>query len=202
MNTYVALDVETTGFSPDTCDIIELSGWKINDGVVIDKFDSLVRPVIYIPRTVQEITGITMDDVQGCEPIEVVLVDFFEFCGDYDFLGHNLPFDYSFLCTKGKRLGLDFSLRGSRLGIDTLKLSRKYLNIKSNKLEDVVKHFQIDKLSGGDYHRAYYDSYMTKLVYDRFVANYNTSDVLIPEVLNKDNKLYGKVENTDALPLD
>lgn len=61
MQDFIAVDLETTGFSTDTCDIIEIGAWKVKDGVVVDKFNTLVRPILYIPRTVQNITGITME---------------------------------------------------------------------------------------------------------------------------------------------
>lgn len=201
MQDYITIDLETTGFSPENCDIIEIGAWKVKDGVVIDKFCTLVRPIMYIPRTVQEITGITMDDVADCETIEPTLFEFFDWCEDYSFLGHNLPFDYRFLEYKGKFLGLDFSLGGTRQGIDTLNLCRKYLNLDSNNLKDVAISMGISVDStNGQFHRAGYDSYITKLVYDRFLFQYpNIFEITSPKSLSTDNGKYGKVVNNDTL---
>ena len=127
MKDYIVLDLETTGFSPETCEIIEIGAWKVKEGVVVDKFCTLVRPLTYIPRDVQSITGITNEMVATCDTMEVILPEFFDFCEDLPFLGHNLPFDYRFLEYRGKFIGVDFSLKGSRLGIDTLYLSKKLL---------------------------------------------------------------------------
>ena len=151
MNSYISIDLETTGFSTDTCDIIEIGAWKIKDGVVVDKYCSLVRPYMYIPRNIQQITGITMEDVEDCEPIEPNLISLFEFCEELPFLGHNLQFDYRFLLSKGKNIGLDFSLNGTRTGTDTMKLAKSLLNLDSNKLQDVANHFNIhlDDNKGG-----------------------------------------------------
>lgn len=202
MQDYVSLDLETTGFSPETCDVIEIGAWKIRNGVVVDKFCTLVRPVMYIPRTVQELTGITNEMVAAYDTIEPVLAEFFDFCGDLPFLGHNLSFDYRFLEYRGKFLGLDFSLKGTRTGIDTLQLSRKLLNLPSNKLDAVAESMQISLTQNSEltYHRAEFDAYVTKLIYDRFLFSYpRILDVIAPKSLNINDAKYGKVVNNDTL---
>ena len=204
MKNYVVVDLETTGYSPQTSDILEIGAWKIKDGVVVDKFCTLVRPVMYIPKSIQELTGITMNDVQDCEPIEPVLIEFFDWCEDLPFLGHNLKFDYEFLCYKGQFLELDFTLRGTRSGIDTLALSRKLLSLKSNKLKDVTEHFGIHvNQENSGFHRAGYDSYITKLVYDRFLYGYSSVfAVTTPELLSLKDDRYGKAVNNETLSFD
>ena len=199
MKDYIAVDLETTGFSPDTSEILEIGEWKIKNGVVVDKFCTLVKPMGYIPRDIQALTKITPQDVQDCEPIETVLPSFFEWCEDLPFLGHNLSFSYDFLCVKGARIGLDFTLNYKRMGLDTLSLAKKYLKLKSNKLADVATYFNID-ISGGDtgFHRASYDSYITKLIYDRFEIN-STYGAKIPKLLSTREVEYGKVVNNDTL---
>lgn len=202
MTDYIAFDLETTGFSPETCEIIEIGAWKIKGGAVVDKFCTLVRPIIYIPRTVQELTGITNEMVADAETLEPTLLEFFDFCEDLPFLGHNLPFDYRFLEYRGKFLGLDFTLKGGRQGIDTLKLSKKLMDCKSHKLEDIAKILQISVTAKDNltYHRAEYDAYITKLIYDRFLFNYpNMLSVTTPEFLSLNDTKYGKVVNNDTL---
>lgn len=199
---YIALDLETTGFSPETCDIIEIGAWKIKDGVAVDKFCTLVRPIMYIPRNVQELTGITMEDVKDCETIEPVLLEFYDWCERLPFLGHNLKFDFNFLVTKGKPLGLDFTLDDSRCGIDTLNLCKHLLKLESNKLEDVARYFNISVGSSTKdrFHRAEFDAYMTKLIYDRFRLNFSgISEVTFAEALSFKNDKYGKATITDTL---
>lgn len=204
MKDYVSLDFETTGLSPETSDIIEIGAWKVQDGVVVDKYCTLVRPVLYIPRTVQDMTGITMDMVADAQTIEPELLEFFDWLGDMPLLGHNLSFDYRFLCYKGKFVGLDFSLGGTRHGIDTMKLSKDYLTLSHNKLEDVVHHFGIDVGSrNGQFHRAGYDAYATKLVYDRFLYSYpNILSVTTPKQLDENDGKYGRATNMDTLSFD
>lgn len=201
MNKYIVLDIETTGFSHETCDIIQICAWKVEDGVVVDKFDTYVRPHFYVPRTIQNLTGITNEMLVDYEPIEVVLPEFFEFCGDYSFVGHNLSFDYNFIKAKGKNLGLDFTLSNTRTGICTMKLAKKYLSLESNKLVNVAEHLGVS-MEGVRPHNASSDVYMTKAIYDRFLYNYsNLADVKIPELLYMQDKTYGRVDNEKELPL-
>lgn len=204
MVSYVSLDLETTGFSPYNNEIIQIGAWKVENEVVVDKFDTYVKPIQYIPREVQALTGITPEMVSVYPSIDEVLPEFFAFCGDLPFLGHNLSFDYNFLLVKGNEIGLDFSLNRQRTGIDTLKLARKFFpNFPKHSLDYLVEKFNI--LTGDcKFHNASYDSYMTKLVYDRFVYNPNTMvGSRLPELLsdNKDTQ-YGKVESNGTLSFD
>lgn len=200
---FIAIDLETTGFSPLTSDILEIGAWKIKNGVVVDKFNSLVKPIGYISRNIQELTGITDSMVKDCEPLATVLVEFFDWCERLPFLGHNLKFDYDFLLYKGKFVGLDFSLNGSRCGIDTLKLCKSLLNLQSNKLEDVAKSLQVSLSTDNKenrFHRASYDAYVTKLIYDRFLLSHsNISSVILPESLCTTDSNYGKAVIKDVL---
>lgn len=203
MLSYVSLDLETTGFSPYNNEIIQISAWKIKDGVVTDKFDTYVKPLQYIPREVQTITKITPDMVSSYPTIDEVLPEFFNFCEDLPFLGHNLHFDYNFLLVKGKSIGLDFSLNNMRTGIDTLKLAKKFFpNFPKHSLEYLVEKFKIP-VGSANFHNASYDAYMTKLVYDRFALNPNTSiGSRLPQPLVINNTQYGKVENNGTLSFE
>lgn len=43
---YVIFDLETTGLSPESDAIIEISALKVKDGNIIDEFSTLVNPCI------------------------------------------------------------------------------------------------------------------------------------------------------------
>ena len=74
INEYVVLDLEMTGLSAKTDQIIEIGAIKIKDNVVVDSFGGLVNPSSKIPTRVVELTGITDDMVrQGMERDEAVL---------------------------------------------------------------------------------------------------------------------------------
>ena len=201
LKNYIALDLETTGFSPSSSDIIEIGAWKIKDGVVKEKFCTYVRPYVYIPRSVEQLTGITMDTVKDAPTIEEILFEFHSWCEDYAFVGHNISFDYSFLVEKGKNVGLDFTLEKMRKYVDTLKLSRSNLNLSSNKLEDLVNYFNIS-LENNKLHSASVDSYMVKLIIDRFNEILGNSSQLEPVLFDEIDKNYGKVTNMNTLSFE
>lgn len=203
---YVVLDIETTGLSPVANEIIEIGAWKISQGVTACKFSQLVRPKGYFGRDVQQITGITLDMLSDAPEIEEVLPVFTDFCGDLPLLGHNLPFDYDFICNKARPLGYDFSLNKQRKGIDTLTLCRNYYKGVSHKLQDMADrlgiHLKADSLQ---FHRAEYDAYVTKLLYDRFLVIASETnellraDIEIPKILDATDSKYGRAINSGTL---
>lgn len=202
MHSYVVFDLETTGLSPVSSEIIEIGAWKIIDDVPVSKFCTLVKPRGYFSRDAQRISGITPDMLVDALEIEEILPSFVEYCERLPLLGHNLPFDYEFVCRKAKPMGFDFTLKGERTGIDTLALARKYYRNKSHKLEDMAKLFNISiPVTKLGYHRAEYDSYITKLIYDRFLITSPTlPSVSVPNILGDPiNTIYGKAENYGTL---
>ena len=48
INTFVALDIETTGLNPAEDKIIEIGMAKISDGEIVDSYSTLVNPGIKI----------------------------------------------------------------------------------------------------------------------------------------------------------
>lgn len=198
MTDYIVVDLETTGFSSDIHEIIEIGAYKVINNVAVEQFTTLVKPKNYIPRNIETITGITNEMLKTASHIEDILPKFYEWQKGYPLLGHNIGFDYEFLCKTGKMYGLDFTEAGSKLGIDTLKLSKRYLNLKSNKLADVAAHFDIHVESDVAYHRAKYDAFVTKLIYDKLLEM-NMPDIKIPEDLTVKDRKYGKVVNNDTL---
>ena len=196
---YVVVDLETTGFSPAVNEIIQVAGLKVEKGKIVDKFASYVKPIRYIPRAISDLTGITNDDVEFAPHVGEVLEEFHKFCGDYVFVGHNLPFDYRFLCKYGSEEAMvDFSLKKTRRGIDTLKLAREYLNLKSNKLCDVAVACDIDV--DENMHDARVDCAVTKAVYTWFRFHYYKEDLLLfPQYLDKRDELVGKAVDNGTL---
>lgn len=206
MFNYVVFDLETTGFSPESSEIIEIGAWKVESDIVVSKFSQLVRPSGYLPTQVQNLTHITSDMLKDAEGIDSVLPQFYDFCSDLPLLGHNLPFDYSFVSTKAKALGIDFTLNGQRQGIDTLMLARSYLPCQSHKLCDLADSLgiKVQMTDETQYHRASYDAYITKLVYDALKIKYSAlRQVTVPYKLDEGSKAqYGEVKNNDTLSFE
>lgn len=87
---YVVFDLETTGLSPDYNEIINIGGLLVQNGVVTQEFNTLVKPRKAIPQEIIQLTGITNEAVQNAPSINVALKSFLEAIGDDTVvLGHN-----------------------------------------------------------------------------------------------------------------
>ena len=64
INEYVVLDLEMTGLSAKTDQIIEIGAVKIKDNQIVETMECLVNPKCKIPTRVVELTGITDEMVQ------------------------------------------------------------------------------------------------------------------------------------------
>ena len=160
MNTYIAIDLETTGLSPKLDKILEIGALKVIDGNIIDRLQMFVDPGRQIPERITELTGITQDMLADAVSQEEAIRRTVEFCGDAPLLGHNILFDYSFL----KQAAVNVKLPFDHKGIDTLKISRKFLaEVPSRKLECLCEHYQIVT---GQHHRAIDDAWAAKCLYD------------------------------------
>ena len=65
MENFIFFDTETTGLDPQNCDLIEVAALKVTNKKVVEKFQSLVRPPGKIPAKIEEITGISNEEVRG-----------------------------------------------------------------------------------------------------------------------------------------
>jgi predicted DnaQ family exonuclease/DinG family helicase len=112
---YVALDLETTGLDPERDAIIEVGAVKFRGEEVLGTFESLVDPSRPIPFKIQQLTGITPDDVRNAPPLFEVLPGLSRFVGNQPIVGHNVGFDLGFLRRRGH-----FQ---AQAGIDTFELA-------------------------------------------------------------------------------
>jgi len=151
-DTYVVLDIETTGLDALNNEIIEIGAVKIHKRKIIDSFHSFVAPTIPIPAYITKLTGITQDMIKDAPSIENVLPEFFDFCGEAALAAHNASFDINFILHKAKSLGLTWS----QPVIDTLALSREMLpELKRYKLNLITDHLGIQL---DNHHRAVDDA--------------------------------------------
>jgi DNA polymerase III subunit epsilon len=122
--TFVVVDLETTGGSPQDCEITEVGAVKVRGGEIQGEFQTLVNPGSCIPAFVQLLTGITDAMVTSAPRIESVLPAFLEFArgGDTVLVAHNAPFDVGFLRTAAARSGRPWPPFGV---LDTARLARQ-----------------------------------------------------------------------------
>ena len=156
---YTALDIETTGLSPQFCGIVEIAALKILPDGRSETFQTLVDPRCVIPRVVTAIHGISDDMVRGAPCAEEVVSGLVEFAAGTPLVLHNAPFDLGFLTPIVQRRGLAWR---SPAVFDTLKLARRaFPGLHSYSLENLSRFFDFDS---GHHHRALADcEYCAKL---------------------------------------
>ncbi|MFI9505512.1 DEDD exonuclease domain-containing protein [Nocardia sp. NPDC052566] len=123
--TFVVVDLETTGTSPDADAITEIGAVKVRGGEVLGEFATLVNPGREIPPAVVHITGITTAMVYAAPRIESVLPGFLEFAAGSVLVAHNARFDMAFLRAAAARSDTAWP---NRQVLCTVKLARRVLN--------------------------------------------------------------------------
>lgn len=122
-NSYIAVDLETTGLDAKRDKIIEIGAVKVVDGQICADFSTLVNPGRKLDEFICRLTGINDEKLSAAPYIGEVIEDAVLFCGDLPILGHHVIFDYSFL----KRAAVNHGLVFEKKGIDTLTLCRKFM---------------------------------------------------------------------------
>lgn len=169
---YVVFDLETTGLSPMTDGIIEISAVKVKGGKVIDHFSTLVNPGRKIPAAATRVNGITDEMVKDAPILREAFEQFLSFIGEEILVGHNIhSFDMEFLNHAmeelyQKNLGNDY--------IDTLYMARSCLKqLSHHRLVDLAAHFHISTEGA---HRALNDCVMNQQCYEKMGKLMETTD--------------------------
>lgn len=182
ITSYVCVDVETTGLNSKEEKLIEIGAVKVLDGQVTERFHSFLYPGRSLGPRIVALTGITDEMLKDAPGPDLVMARFKEFCEDLPLLGHNLSFDYAFL----KRAMVNARFSFDKSGLDTLRISRKYLpELESRSLEFLCKQFEIKHTA----HRALGDAEATSILYEKLCqlfyekANKEGCKVFVPTPL-------------------
>ncbi len=163
---FVVFDLETTGAKAPPCRITEIGAYRIRNGKVADKFETLVNPEAPIPPFITNLTGIDDAMVAGAPLFADIAHDFLSFIGDSILVAHNSGFDMRFLNSEVGRVFPDYRLANPCLC--TVQLSRRLLpNILNHKLKTVAEYYSIDLVN---HHRASADAYATAHIFVNLLA--------------------------------
>ena len=166
IDSYIAVDVETTGLEVRQEKITELALVRVEGDTVTDCFSTLVNPGRPISEMVSSLTGITDAMVKDAPAVEEVIGDALDFAGDLPLLGHNLLFDYRFI----KKAAVNSGLAFERQGIDTLHLCRLFMGTEQKKnLTDACAFYLIPQPQA---HRALADAQSAHLLFQRLKGLY------------------------------
>lgn len=149
---YVVVDIETTGRRSASNRITELAGIRMQNGKVIDTWQSLINPCRSIPSGITTLTGIT-DKMVGDAPLFPEIADSFRrFSEDAIFVAHNAGFDYGFIRDEYQRLE-QFYQRPTLCSC--IQMRKWYPGLKSYSLKNLCDEFGIELES---HHRAMCDA--------------------------------------------
>ncbi|MBQ8246525.1 MAG: 3'-5' exoribonuclease [Lachnospiraceae bacterium] len=174
-NSYVSIDLETTGLNPKTDKIIEIGAVKVKDGLMQETFSTLIHPGRKLEERVMELTGIDDTMLVDAPELSEVLPGLFEFLEDLPLLGHRVLFDFSFL----KKAAVNQKLSFDKEGIDTLRIARRHLTgLEHKTLESLCAHYQIPHNA----HRAMGDALATHQLYQILARDYYNEEGLFRPV--------------------
>ena len=185
-NSYIALDVETTGLRVKEDRIIEIAAIKVIEGREVECFNTLIDPHMKLSEYTKDITGIEEKQLLDKPSIEDVMPKFLEFIEELPLLGHRILFDYSFIKKAAVNLGIEFN----KEGIDTLELSRFCLPKEQSKvLKEACKFMNIDMKN---WHRALPDARASHSLYQALKLKF--ADLLADKKIKKELKFKIKRE--------
>jgi len=171
---FVVVDLETTGWSPDTARITEIGAVRFSGGRVTREFGTLVNPGQAIPADIAALTGISDAMVERAPVIGAVLPDFLAFAGGAVLAAHNAPFDISFLVAACGDCGLPWP---DLAVLDTVTLARQVLGeteVPDCKLSTLASYFQTPTAPS---HRALADARATAAVLHGLIGRLAASGV-------------------------
>ena len=157
----IVFDIETTGLSNLNDRITEIGAVRIQNGEILDRFNTFVDPERPIPAEITNLTGITDSMVAGAPKVKEALEAFFAFIGGGEklLIAHNAGFDVGFIRRAAEECGLPFE----NPYLDTVSMSR-YVNpdLKKHKLNIVAEYYGLGDFN---HHRASDDAEMLARIY-------------------------------------
>ncbi len=143
----VVLDLETTGFDVYNDEIIEFAAIKIQEKEEEPEILTfLCSPRQTVSGRILRLTGITQEELNQAQPIQVYREEILNFLQDAVLIGHNVDFDLGFL---QHSLNIHFP---NQIW-DTLEMTRiLYPNLPKYRLGDLIRHLDLDPIERS--HRA------------------------------------------------
>lgn len=177
---FVVFDIETTGFSPLSCKIIEIGAVRVEKGEITERFSAFVNPQVPIPFKIEQLTGINDSMVMDAPTIDEVLPQFMEFCQGAVMVAHNADFDMSFIMKNCQDLGIEREFTY----VDTVGMARFLL--------PALNRFKLDTVAKAlgcvlqNHHRAVDDAACTADIFVRFVKMLEEREIFNVDVLNRE----------------
>lgn len=135
------VDVETSGMSAYRNRIIEIGIIKVENDKIVKEYKSLLNPQGRIDPYIETMTGINYSNLENAPTFYDIKEEILELLTDSVFVAHSVRFDYGFIRSEFKRVGINFSTKH----FCSVKLARLlYPNQKKYNLDSIIKHFNIE----------------------------------------------------------
>ena len=150
------IDFETTGMSPGQgARATEVAIVLLEQGRVVDRFQSLMQTGAWVSPFITELTGITNQMLRTAPPAAEVMRDAARFVGDAPMVAHNASFDSKFWQAE---LELAGEAAPHAFACTVLLSRRIYPQAPSHSLGNLARYLQLP--STGRAHRALADAEM------------------------------------------
>ncbi len=134
--TFAFLDIETTGGNSARDRITEIGIRFWRAGRVVDEWQTLLNPETRISQFIEQFTGITNGMVADAPLFAEVADELASKLQDTVFVAHNARFDYGFIKSEFRRLGVTFTARV----LCTVKLSRRlYPEFRRHNMDALIQ---------------------------------------------------------------
>lgn len=159
------VDIETTGTSSFRDRIIEIAILRLENGILVDSFVSLVNPGCRLSPFISQFTGISEKDIESAPTFAEVKEKVEEILDGAIFVAHNARFDYSFIKRHLKHFGSLYTAPT----LCTVKLSRQlFPKYHHHDLDSLINRFNF---SCPNRHRAHDDAKVLIDFYNYIHAN-------------------------------
>jgi DNA polymerase-3 subunit epsilon len=167
----VLLDCETTGGRAKYHRVIEIGLLVIENGQLVETWQSFINPETIIPRHIQKLTGISPNMVQNAPKFGEISDILHEKLKGRTLVAHNARFDYSFLKSEFERAGIAYSTKP----LCSVKMSRNlYPQFKRHGLSEIIRRFD---LNIENRHRALDDAQMIYGFFIKTSALYSPQEI-------------------------
>lgn len=155
---FVVVDLETTGFSPRTCQIIEVGALRVDMVTgAQESFSSFVRCDTALPHVITRLTGISSDMLEGAPECQEVVAELAGFIRGLPIVAYNAGFDMGFLRAAAP------DVFETHPAVCALQAARRHLKLPDYKLATVARYFGVSQMAA---HRALDDCRTTLSIFE------------------------------------
>lgn len=145
--TFVAIDLETTGKYPLGAEICEIAMIKFKGEEVLGRYESLVKPLKGMNKVAEGIHGLSLESLKDAPLFQDILPEVLTFMGGAPLLGHNLPFDLAFLAHEFDQV-LEGSWWGSAVHPNNFCTSllsiQTHPKLTTHRLKYLTEYFEVE----------------------------------------------------------